>query len=338
MNENSVTVIVDGQMYHVVNDNPVSFESLKDALRVSDEDAVLGHVDKALGIRRHTNGLFYVKNGVVHVENDPLPNALSNRLIDFMDNGLPCDALVKFWKNLKKNPSKDSVEQLYPFLEHNNIPITSDGCFIAYKRVTEDYKDVHTKTFDNSPGVIVRMPREDVTADPSMLCSKGLHVAAWPYAEQFYPNGILVEVKVNPKDVVSVPADYEGQKMRVCEYEVLGERAKKRDEIFVEDADWDETADEDVWDDEGGWYDEDCDGYDDTFQDQEDVVPDDTSYQMITPDARGRLTVPASMVRLLGVAPNGIVYVTPDKLTCMVAIRIKRKKIAEHIQWIKTIM
>jgi len=41
-------------------------------------------------------------------------------------------------------------------------------------------------------------------------------------------------VKVNPKDVVSVPYDYNYSKMRVCEYEVLREVEDKEIEAIEE--------------------------------------------------------------------------------------------------------
>lgn len=54
---------------------------------------------------------------------------------------------------------------LYKFLEHNGHPITKNGNFIAYKKVTEDFKDCHTKSIDNNIGETVSMAREDVDND-----------------------------------------------------------------------------------------------------------------------------------------------------------------------------
>jgi hypothetical protein len=108
---------------------------------------------------------------------------------------------------------------LYKFLEHNGHPITQDGCFIAYRGVTKDFKDPHTRTFDNSVGSICEMPRDQVDDNPDNTCSSGLHVACYSYANGF--GKVTVEVKVDPVDVVCVPRDYNGTKMRVCKFEVL---------------------------------------------------------------------------------------------------------------------
>jgi len=121
------------------------------------------------------------------------------------------------------NPSHRSVMQLFAFLDKNRQAITTDGDFIAYKRVRSDFRDIHTGMFDNSPGEIVDMERNMVDDEPTRTCSNGLHVANWDYACNHFGNGegVMIAVKVNPADVVSVPIDYNQSKMRVCAYKVL---------------------------------------------------------------------------------------------------------------------
>ena len=113
--------------------------------------------------------------------------------------------------------------QLFAFLDKNRQAVTTDGDFIAYKRVRSDFKDIHSGTFDNTPGTVVQMERNMVDDEPTRTCSNGLHVANWDYAcNQFGGGeGVMLAVKVNPADVVSVPIDYNQSKMRVCKYEVL---------------------------------------------------------------------------------------------------------------------
>lgn len=122
------------------------------------------------------------------------------------------------------NVSKRTIDNLYSFLTFNDIKITEDGCFTAWKVVNYDYTDCHTGTIDNSPGQIVTMPRNQVDDNPEVTCSTGLHVCAAHYIPHFSGyDSRLVKVKVNPKDVISVPVDYKFAKMRTCRYEVLEE-------------------------------------------------------------------------------------------------------------------
>lgn len=165
------------------------------------------------------SGLFLSNGALQDSDGMVLPPVLSARLRELKEEGFDVDRLVKFWANLKQNPSLNSREQLFKFLEQNGHPLTDDGCFIAYRGVTPDFKDKHTGTFDNSPGSVCEMPRSEVDDNPNNTCSRGLHVAAWDYARSW--SSTTVEVKVDPKDVVSVPTDYNGQKMRVCKFEVI---------------------------------------------------------------------------------------------------------------------
>jgi len=304
LTDQSVVVIFsDGSMKPVPVENPM-YGKVQDALYNHKFDLIPNLVDLAIAIREHASGRFMVANGLVFIDNDILPDTLSSRLIDFVENDPPLDttALERFWDNLKANPSLKSREMLYSFLEHNGIPITADGCFIAYKRVDNDYLDCYSHKFDNSVGSIVVMDRDKVDADSSRTCSAGLHVAAYPYAKDFYSNGHLMEVKVNPFDVVAVPDDYNGQKMRVCKYEVVRECDGPRpdsEHLYK----YDDSADEDVWDDDDV---EDEDWGDNVVNDKEDVVNDDDTLDdvLVDPDNRGRVCVPKSMIDALGLSEN----------------------------------
>jgi hypothetical protein len=87
-------------------------------------------------------------------------------------------------------------------------------------------------------GGVIEMPRSSVTFDPHVHCSDGLHVAHYSYADSsaYGDYGIaktILEVLVHPRDVVSVPTDYSGRKMRVCRYTVLGLAYGERTDALV---------------------------------------------------------------------------------------------------------
>jgi hypothetical protein len=193
-----------------------------------------------------------LRDGALYMDNEPLPETLSKRVIQLVEDQMPIDIMVKFWNNLKSNPSFNSRKMLYQFLEHNGHPLTEDGCFIAYRGVTDDFKDVHTRTFDNTVGRVVEIPRSQVDDNPNNTCSHGLHVACHDYAKGF--GAKLIEVKVNPADVVTVPVDYNGTKMRVCKFEVMAECENIRTESVynmfeTEDAEYESEMEESFDDD-----------------------------------------------------------------------------------------
>lgn len=158
----------------------------------------------------------------VYLDSIELPKALSTRLISFMENGLPVNYLINFADNVMKNPSYAATQELYDFLEHQDLVITEDGHFLAYKSVRDDYRDWHTGTCDNSPGNVLEMPRNNVSDDRRKSCDAGYHAGAWSYSSSFGgSNKRIVIVKISPENVVSVPLDYDCTKLRTCKYEVL---------------------------------------------------------------------------------------------------------------------
>ena len=159
--------------------------------------------------------------GNVTWDGETLGGVVVDRILQFMAAGRPVKPLATFLARLMANPSFNSRQQLYSFLEAINMPITENGTFLACKGVTADYTDVHTGSYVNKPGFVHVMDRKLVDDNPNNHCSAGFHVGAWEYARSFGAHVMLVEV--DPADVVSVPADYNAQKCRTCKYKVLFE-------------------------------------------------------------------------------------------------------------------
>jgi len=170
-----------------------------------------------------------------------------------MRDGLPHEPLLNFFKNLMDNPSKRAVDELYDFLEAGELPITEDGHFLAFKNVRSNYKDIHSGTFDNSVGKVCEMPRNGVDEDKDRTCSAGLHFCSIKYLPSFTDSdgGKTMIVKINPKDVVAIPADYNNTKGRTCRYEVVAEyKDDWRSKIQREESGWDS----DLYSSDGGEY------------------------------------------------------------------------------------
>ena len=128
-------------------------------------------------------------------------------------------AIEKFFANVAKNPDENSRNDLAGFMVHNALPITDRGTFLAYRYVSEDFMDCHTGTMDNMIGNSVEMPRSECDPDRNQTCSTGLHVCHYSYLANSGTKHLVVEI--NPRDVVAVPTDYGGAKMRVCRFRVL---------------------------------------------------------------------------------------------------------------------
>lgn len=175
-----------------------------------------------------------VVHGLVRIDGESLPSELNSKLLQLIELKLPLLPLINFWRKLKNNPSFNSRLMLYKFLDHNGHPITQEGKFVAYRAVRNDFLDKHTGTIDNSVGKEVRIDRSQVDDNPNNTCSHGLHVATFSYAQGFASgDDKLLEVHVDPADVVCVPVDYNGTKMRVSAFTVVAETQKIREEVVL---------------------------------------------------------------------------------------------------------
>lgn len=249
LQKDSLTIAIDNKQQTINRGTHPNFQKVIDAIIVGEWDKIQDLIDITRAIKDYTseNGDIEVRDGDVYFQNRPFANALTDRLLTMLEEGFPVEPLCNFLSNLKDNPSKRAVDELYGFLEKNKLPITPDGHFLAYKKVRDNYKDIHSGTIDNSIGQICEMPRNEVAEDKDITCSSGLHFCSLEYLPKFgsYDNNRVVILKINPRDVVSIPSDYNNAKGRCCRYEIV-------DEHDVENRDTTEAFDSVVVDNYSG--------------------------------------------------------------------------------------
>jgi len=188
---------------------------------------------KAVVTKAITGSNIALQGNTLYYKGEEVHGLLGQRILEIHRLGLPVDTLIAFLDNLMNNPSKRAVDELYGFLESSRLPITDDGHFLAYKSVRSDYKDKHSGTIDNSVGQVVSMSRNKVADNKDVTCSNGLHFAAHEYASGFGGGSDrMMIMKINPRDVVSIPSDYNNQKGRCCEY-IVHEEVKREDSRLV---------------------------------------------------------------------------------------------------------
>ena len=179
---------------------------------------------------------FVIRGEEVFYRGEALPNPLSQKILSLIKENLPVTIFEKFWENLQKNPSRTSIHELYDFLAYKELPITDDGCFIAYRGLRSDWYSKHgnptTKVLKgkvdgyghiyNGVGEEIEIERSSCDDNRDNDCAVGVHAGSFDYAQN-WSDGKMVAVKINPKDVVSVPKDYNCQKLRCCAYSVISE-------------------------------------------------------------------------------------------------------------------
>jgi hypothetical protein len=219
MTNDSVTVFVDGEPKAIKRGAP-NFLELRKAIAEEDWEGARNCLSLPGFLERWATGFFELVDGRFYCEGEAMPSELNERIIALASDGKSPEPVMNFWLRLRKNPSMRSVSQVWKFLQLTGIPLSMDGCFLAYKGVRDDFKDCHSGKYDNSPGQVHEMPRNRISDDPNHACHEGFHVGALEYARSFGPTVVIC--KVDPEHVVCVPYDCSHQKMRVCRYEVVG--------------------------------------------------------------------------------------------------------------------
>lgn len=180
-------------------------------------------------------------NGHIFFDAQEVHDVVAETIVKFQQNSLDFMPLVFFMEKIATNPTNHSRENLFRWMQRFDFALFPDGDIVCYKGVNKQGSEffssssgrayvngqLWTGVIPNQPGTVVEMPRDEVAHDPRHPCSVGLHVANWRFARNFASHTLLI--KVNPRDVVSVPTDSSGEKMRVCRYRIVEPVSKPQD-------------------------------------------------------------------------------------------------------------
>lgn len=244
--QESVTVFIGADSLVATKDHP-RFGEIAAYLTGGgdDEKALRGLFDVSLALAGHFQHLserVTANMGAIYLDGDPLHNALTDTIVRFMADGeRAISPLANFMEKIEQNPNHHSKANLFRWLEKHDFAIDNDGDFYAYKGVTSDHTSLNTGTamvngnvvkgkIPNQAGTIIEMPRSKVQHDPKIGCHTGLHAGNWRYAREFGTKVLLV--KINPRDVVSVPTDSDDEKLRVCRYRVVKELSRELEGVL----------------------------------------------------------------------------------------------------------
>ena len=135
-----------------------------------------------------------------------------------LDNNI--EPVKPFLRNMLENPFIQATQEIYEYCRNMDFEITPDGCFLAYKRVRADLGSLHDG--GKTKHVIGEYTEvEHFDTNRRNYCSNGLHFCAKSYLIG-YGGDVTIIVKVNPKDVVSIPEDYNFTKGRCRRYLTVG--------------------------------------------------------------------------------------------------------------------
>lgn len=243
----SLAVVVhEGDIYQAVAGFHPNFNLIFQALEADPRDEAvlpLFDIEKTLNneLSKILSERVSVRNGEVLFDGDPLNNGVAKQILRFVEEGHTdrLAAVVAFTEKVMTNPQEHSRDQLFTWLDRFDFTITDEGDIVGYKgcsdslegprstrvapekdSVLRNGESVVGEAVLNLPGDVIEMPRSKVDFNAYVGCSTGLHIGTYAYAKSFA--SVLLEVHVNPRDVVSVPTDCNAQKIRACRYTVVG--------------------------------------------------------------------------------------------------------------------
>lgn len=238
---NGLNILLDGRM-RIIPRNAINFNRINQLVKSiaslgSDEEQFLDSFTQNLRdaldiptfIARVSAGRVAISDDAVMFDGMPVHGVIADRLIQLLRSGHDVRPLALFLERLMKNPTQTARDEMYLWLESGNLPLTADGCFLAFKKVKRDYSSGHPgpdgKPFFNRIGSSPSMKREEVDPNRDATCSRGLHFCSWQYLPNFGVGGEsrVVICKIAPEDVVAIPSDYNNSKGRAWTYHIIGE-------------------------------------------------------------------------------------------------------------------
>lgn len=217
----AISFFFNGKHYNIGKDD-IRYERVKKSIKAKDERGLKRALVNKVTLKGYKVD---IKGDNVLVNGVPLHNAFTSMMVRLIREGFDTKPFANFLTKLYTNPRNNVLNELPLFVLDRAIAITPDGDMVLYKRVRDNFTDIHTGKFDNSVGKHVAVEENSVDDNRDHTCSHGLHVCAFDYLAHFGngPGNKVIAVKVSPRAVVSVPHDYNNAKMRVFEYTVLAE-------------------------------------------------------------------------------------------------------------------
>jgi len=253
-NDNHWTVVLGGQPHQFDHTHP-EYNGLCECVMAGDADEFVDLINTGTVIENWSEGNFAFRDGFLYYEDEQVASQPTERIINMIKNSWDYKPMLAYLDRLYQNVSNRAVQESYNWCSHKGLPISDDGMLIGYKGVSlysgedrfdklgrplaeGDHVDKYTGTsFRNNIGDECSMNRRGVSDNCNDGCASGLHVGTYEYAENWAgTNGVVILVKFDPSDIVSVPTDCGYSKMRVSKYTVVSvAREQLEEEVYTED-------------------------------------------------------------------------------------------------------
>ena len=202
-NSGLTVVFPDGPM--MIHRSSPDYPAAMQALQASDMEALRASMDRRHALSKFSEGCLSINDsGEIIFENHPIGNHLSK----IIKSGTPKDSwsvIKRFLLNVLENPNQRARLEIDSILSECSLPITEDGCILAFKLVDNEYVDPQIKTHICKPGRTLTLPRDTLHRGSKEATSRGFSAGGKSYLDaNSYFCGKVVTIKINPADIVGV--------------------------------------------------------------------------------------------------------------------------------------
>jgi hypothetical protein len=230
--QDSIVIILHGEVFTIKRDRGKIFDRVVEAVEAGNYDEIPSIVSpKDLLDKVHLT--FDENTGQIFFEDYLLKTNLTDRIYQYWENEVPYEPLLNLLRKIMSHKKERSYmqEDLFDFLEYNDLPITEDGCFLAYKNTNSDgsppYQTDSNIRYEVGKEVVELAAKDNY--DRGACNGAGLYFGNRKYwgsnwnGKEWGGNGRMFLVKIDPRDVVSIPNNYNDGKAKCWKLKVVKE-------------------------------------------------------------------------------------------------------------------
>lgn len=234
LSNSGITVVFEDGIKMLHKTSPGYGEALV-ALKQGDISRLREIMDPKENIKLYSgNELSFEEDGSISFEGLRFGSKFTSLVKEAISKKIPWEVLARFFSNCAANPSQRARKEIETFLDSENLPITDDGCFLAYKNVTVSGLDGDHGTFDCSIGKTLDYPRDKIRPSAFRGPERGLSVGGLNYTKNGFVGKAMV-VKVNPADLIGVyNSPY--KEAVVCKLSIISDGAEEFSSTIIDSA------------------------------------------------------------------------------------------------------
>jgi len=222
LSSNFLTIFV-GNVHRQINSKDNRYSKAIAFIKARDWKNLMELLDQPAALAKYSDGKLQVYDNEVHYDGQLVRSTESQKILEFMKQGLPIEPLCRYLNNVYMNTDVNVRERLYKFIENNNLAITERGSFLVFKLVKENGTPYYSHgQLQNEKGEWIDAvykigetyyyDKKRIVKSSNECSTEGIYVGNKTYWNQGFDeqdrytgDGRMLIAEVYPQDVENVP-------------------------------------------------------------------------------------------------------------------------------------